>query len=39
VKRVPFTRQQDSGFSAGAGYHALREYTQEKAVAVRLLAR
>ncbi len=35
----PFNMQKDSGFSAGGGYHALREYTQEKAVAVRLLER
>jgi aldehyde dehydrogenase (NAD+) len=33
----PFNMQKDSGFSAGGGYGALREYTQEKAVAVRLL--
>ena len=33
----PFNMQRDSGFSAGGGYAALREYTQEKAVAVRLL--
>ncbi|MGP4022846.1 aldehyde dehydrogenase family protein [Actinomadura sp. 3N407] len=35
----PFNMQKDSGFSAGGGYAALREYTQEKAVAVRLLDR
>ncbi|MFI0354440.1 aldehyde dehydrogenase family protein [Actinomadura sp. 9N407] len=35
----PFNMQGDSGFSAGGGYAALREYTQEKAVAVRLLDR
>jgi aldehyde dehydrogenase (NAD+) len=33
----PFNMQKDSGFSRGGGYGALREYTQEKAVAVRLL--
>jgi aldehyde dehydrogenase (NAD+)/betaine-aldehyde dehydrogenase len=33
----PFNMQKDSGFSRGGGYAALREYTQEKAVAVRLL--
>ncbi|GAB2481404.1 aldehyde dehydrogenase family protein [Jatrophihabitans fulvus] len=33
----PFNMQKDSGFSRGGGYNALREYTQEKAVAVRLL--
>jgi len=33
----PFNLQKDSGFSRGGGYGALREYTQEKAVAVRLL--
>jgi acyl-CoA reductase-like NAD-dependent aldehyde dehydrogenase len=35
----PFNMQKDSGFSRGGGYGALREYTQEKAVAVRLLPR
>ena len=35
----PFNMQKDSGFSRGGGYNALREYTQEKAVAVRLLDR
>jgi acyl-CoA reductase-like NAD-dependent aldehyde dehydrogenase len=35
----PFNMQRDSGFSRGGGYGALREYTQEKAVAVRLLER
>lgn len=35
----PFNMQKDSGFSSGGGYAALREYTQEKAVAVRLLDR
>ncbi|MFF5261945.1 aldehyde dehydrogenase family protein [Actinomadura viridis] len=35
----PFNMQKDSGFSRGGGYAALREYTQEKAVAVRLLDR
>jgi aldehyde dehydrogenase (NAD+) len=35
----PFNMQKDSGFSRGGGYNALREYTQEKAVAVRLLER
>ncbi|NKZ03220.1 aldehyde dehydrogenase family protein [Actinomadura latina] len=35
----PFNMQKDSGFSAGGGYAALREYTREKAVAVRLLDR
>ncbi|GAA4717743.1 aldehyde dehydrogenase family protein [Phytohabitans rumicis] len=35
----PFNMQKDSGFSRGGGYGALREYTQEKAVAVRLLDR
>lgn len=35
----PFNMQKDSGFSRGGGYTALREYTQEKAVAVRLLDR
>jgi aldehyde dehydrogenase (NAD+) len=35
----PFNMQKDSGFSRGGGYGALREYTQEKAVAVRLLER
>ncbi len=33
----PFNMQKDSGFSRGGGYNAMREYTQEKAVAVRLL--
>ncbi|HVU93326.1 MAG TPA: aldehyde dehydrogenase family protein [Jatrophihabitans sp.] len=33
----PFNMQKDSGFSRGGGYNALKEYTQEKAVAVRLL--
>lgn len=33
----PFNMQKDSGFSRGGGYRALSEYTQEKAVAVRLL--
>ena len=33
----PFNMQKDSGFSRGGGYGALREYTQEKAIAVRLL--
>ncbi|MBT0772453.1 aldehyde dehydrogenase family protein [Kineosporia sp. J2-2] len=33
----PFNMQKDSGFSRGGGYAAMREYTQEKAVAVRLL--
>jgi aldehyde dehydrogenase (NAD+) len=33
----PFNMQKDSGFSRGGGYQAMREYTQEKAVAVRLL--
>ncbi|WP_205752279.1 aldehyde dehydrogenase family protein [Cryptosporangium phraense] len=33
----PFNMQKDSGFSRGGGYAALREYTQEKAVSVRLL--
>jgi aldehyde dehydrogenase (NAD+) len=35
----PFNMQKDSGFSRGGGYGALREYTQEKAVAVRMLER
>ncbi|WP_422755778.1 aldehyde dehydrogenase family protein [Micromonospora sp. WMMD708] len=35
----PFNMQKESGFSRGGGYAALREYTQEKAVAVRLLDR
>ncbi|MEV4381573.1 aldehyde dehydrogenase family protein [Streptosporangium sp. NPDC049644] len=35
----PFNMQKDSGFSRGGGYAAMREYTQEKAVAVRLLDR
>ena len=35
----PFNMQKDSGFSRGGGYAALREYTQEKGVAVRLLDR
>jgi aldehyde dehydrogenase (NAD+)/betaine-aldehyde dehydrogenase len=35
----PFNMQKDSGFSRGGGYAALREYTQEKAIAVRLLDR
>lgn len=35
----PFNMQKDSGFSRGGGYNALREYTQEKAVAIRLLDR
>jgi aldehyde dehydrogenase (NAD+) len=35
----PFNMQKDSGFSRGGGYGALREYTQEKAIAVRLLER
>ncbi|MFE2045991.1 aldehyde dehydrogenase family protein [Streptomyces sp. NPDC059477] len=34
----PFNMQKDSGFSRGGGYAALREYTQEKGVAIRLLA-
>jgi aldehyde dehydrogenase (NAD+) len=33
----PFNMAKDSGFSRGGGYAAMREYTQEKAVAVRLL--
>jgi aldehyde dehydrogenase (NAD+) len=33
----PFNMQKDSGFSRGGGYGALREYTQEKAVAIKLL--
>ncbi|MGY1741336.1 MULTISPECIES: aldehyde dehydrogenase family protein [unclassified Blastococcus] len=33
----PFNMQKDSGFSRGGGYAAMREYTQEKAVAIRLL--
>ncbi|MEU4833635.1 aldehyde dehydrogenase family protein [Streptosporangium sp. NPDC023615] len=33
----PFNMQRDSGFSRGGGYAAMREYTQEKAVAIRLL--
>lgn len=35
----PFNMQKDSGFSRGGGYAALREYTQEKGVAIRLLDR
>jgi aldehyde dehydrogenase (NAD+) len=35
----PFNMQKDSGFSRGGGYGALREYVQEKAVAIRLLER
>ncbi|MGH8862510.1 MAG: aldehyde dehydrogenase family protein [Jatrophihabitantaceae bacterium] len=35
----PFNMQKDSGVSRGGGYGALREYTQEKAVAIRLLER
>jgi aldehyde dehydrogenase (NAD+) len=35
----PFNMQKDSGFSRGGGYTALREYTQEKGVAIRLLPR
>jgi aldehyde dehydrogenase (NAD+) len=35
----PFNMQKDSGFSRGGGYGALREYTQEKAVAIKLLER
>jgi aldehyde dehydrogenase (NAD+) len=35
----PFNMQKDSGFSRGGGYGAMREYTQEKAVAIRLLDR
>lgn len=35
----PFNMQKDSGFSRGGGYNAMREYTQEKAVAIRLLDR
>ncbi|MGW6461862.1 aldehyde dehydrogenase family protein, partial [Streptomyces sp. NPDC055078] len=35
----PFNMQKDSGFSRGGGYAALREYTQEKGVAIRLLTR
>lgn len=33
----PFNMYKDSGFSRGGGYRAMYEYTQEKAVAVRLL--
>jgi acyl-CoA reductase-like NAD-dependent aldehyde dehydrogenase len=33
----PFNMAKDSGFSRGGGYAAMREYTREKAVAVRLL--
>jgi aldehyde dehydrogenase (NAD+) len=33
----PFNMQKDSGFGRGGGYAAMREYTQEKAVAIRLL--
>lgn len=33
----PFNMSKDSGFSSGGGYHAMREYTQEKGVAIRLL--
>lgn len=36
---LPFNMQKNSGFSRGGGYASLREYTQEKAVAVRLLDR
>jgi aldehyde dehydrogenase (NAD+) len=35
----PFNMQKHSGFSRGGGYGALREYVQEKAVAIRLLER
>ncbi|MER7169232.1 aldehyde dehydrogenase family protein [Micromonospora sp. NPDC000207] len=35
----PFNMQKESGFSRGGGYAALREYTQEKAVSVRLIDR
>lgn len=35
----PFNMAKDSGFSHGGGYRALHEYTQEKAVSVRLLDR
>jgi aldehyde dehydrogenase (NAD+) len=34
----PFNMQKDSGFSRGGGHAAMREYVQEKGVAVRLLA-
>ncbi|MDI9918146.1 aldehyde dehydrogenase family protein [Rhodococcus sp. IEGM 1379] len=33
----PFNMTKDSGFSGGGGYLAMREYTQEKGVAIRLL--
>jgi aldehyde dehydrogenase (NAD+) len=33
----PFNMQRESGFGRGGGYEALYEYTQEKAVAIRLL--
>lgn len=35
----PFNMTKDSGFSHGGGYDALLEYTQEKAVSIRLLDR
>ncbi|WP_066936198.1 aldehyde dehydrogenase family protein [Microtetraspora fusca] len=35
----PFNMQKDSGFSRGGGHGAMREYTQEKGVAIRLLDR
>jgi len=35
----PFNMAKESGFSRGGGYAALREYVQEKAVAIRLLDR
>jgi aldehyde dehydrogenase (NAD+) len=33
----PFAMQKDSGYAHGVGHDALREYTREKGVAVRLL--
>ncbi|CAB4901644.1 unannotated protein [freshwater metagenome] len=33
----PFNMRKDSGFSRGGGHQAMREYTSEKGVAVRLL--
>ncbi len=35
----PFNMTKDSGFGRGGGYEAMREYSREKAVAVRLLNR
>ena len=35
----PFNMTKDSGFGRGGGYEAMREYSREKAIAVRLLNR